>query len=660
MKEKIASFLLLFVSVGMVAQNSDPVLMKINGVGIKKSEFEYIYNKNNTTETIDQKNLAEYVDLFTNFKLKVAEAEAQGLDTLSSFKKELNGYRRQLSQPYMEDKVVEEVFAKEAYARMEKNIDVSHILVKLPQTYTVEDTLDAYKRIIEIRNRVIGSKKKKAEDFATVAKETSEDPSVEVNSGRLGYITVFTTVYPFETAAYNTPIGEISMPIRSSFGYHIIKVNGQRPNPGEVLTAHIMIATPRGITDADTLAKAELKIDSIYNFVTSGKMSFSDAAKEFSNDTGTADNGGELPWFGVGRMIKEFENVAFSLKKGEISKPFQTAFGYHIMTVIDTKPLAPYEEKQYEIKATLPRSDRYNNMKNETANKLKKEFNYTADNQSLDAIIKVGAETGKIDSLFFTRTQNMSGRLFSLNNQPYTQGQFTSFVEKNRASAKITPSDFLTEKYGQYTDAAAIDYKEQNLEKIYPDFANLMQEYHDGILLFEVSNREVWDKATKDTEGLQNYFEANKSEYNWPKPRYKGFIISCADKNIQKQAEKIVKSTKADSLATVLNRTFNIDGNTNVKIEKVLAANGENKTIDYFVFKTLSKNDYQAPEKLPYVFVTGKILKDGPESYQDVKGLVTSDYQNYLEEQWLKYLKSKYTVEIDQSVLQSVRDTSSK
>ena len=655
MKGKIALLLLLFFSsMGIFAQDSDPVLMKINGIDVKKSEFEYIYNKNNTAETADQKGLDEYVDLFANFKLKVIEAQAQGLDTLSSFKKELGGYRRQLIQPYMEDKDIENLFVKEAYDRMKENVDVSHILLRLPQYYAVADTLDVYKRIMEIRDRVVGSKKKKAEDFETVAKEVSEDPSVVTNSGRLGFLTAFNTVYPFETAAYKTPAGSISMPVRTAFGYHLIKANGRRPNPGEVLAAHLMIAFPRDADD-DTLAKAQMKVDSIYNIIATGEMSFSDAAKKFSEDPSTSENGGELPWFGVGRMIKEFENTAFSLKKGEFSKPFKTAFGYHIMSLIDTKPLASFEEKQDEIKSIMPRSDRAGNIKDEIANKLKKEYNYTPNAKNLDALLVLGSQSEIIDSAFYARAALMNDKLFLLENQAYTQKQFAAYIDKNKASNKLTPSDFLTEKYDEYVNASATEYKEQNLEKVYPDFANLMREYHDGILLFEVSNKEVWDKASKDTEGLQNYFEKNQKDYDWPAPRYKGFVISCADKKIQKDAEKLVKKTSADSLIKVLNAKFNIDGNTGIKVEKVLVGGGENKAVDCFGFKTLDKKTYQAPEKLPYVFVIGKILKNGPESYQDVKGLVTSDYQNYLEDQWLKYLKAKYPVEIDYDVLKTVK-----
>ena len=654
MKKKIAFlFLLAYSGTVIFAQGSDPVLMRINGVDVKKSEFEYIYNKNNTAETVDQKGLDEYVELFTNFKLKVIEAQAQGLDTLSSFKKELGGYRRQLIQPYMEDKEVDNFFVKETYDRMKEIVDASHILIRLPQYYSVADTLDAYKRIMEIRDRVVGSKKKKAEDFGVVAKEVSEDPSAETNSGRLGYLTAFSTIYPFETAAYNTPVGGISMPVRTSFSYHLVKVHDRRSNPGEALTAHIMVGFPRDASE-DILVTAKAKIDSIHTIILNGEMSFSEAAKQFSEDPGTAGNGGELPWFSVGRIIKEFSDVAFSLKVGEISAPFKTAFGYHLMTLIDSKPMASLEEKQDEIKSTIPRSDRAGNIKDEIANKLKKEYNYTPDAKSFNALLALASKSESVDSAFYAQAGLMHEKLFSLENRVYTQSQFAAYVDKNRASNKMTPSDFLVEKYKQYVNASVTEYKEQNLEKMYPDFANLMREYHDGILLFEVSNKEVWDKASKDTEGLHNYFEANRKDYTWPAPRYKGFVISCADKSIQKEAEKLAKKTGVDSLMKVLTAKFNVDGNTGIKVERVLAAAGENTAVDCFGFKTLNQKMYQAPEKFPFVFVVGKILKDGPESYQDVKGLVTSDYQNYLEEQWLKYLRAKYSVEINKDVLNMV------
>lgn len=655
MKTKgLLPLLLLFFSLSSFAQIIDPILMKINGEGIKKSEFEYIYNKNNTAEAIDQKDLDEYLELFKNFKLKVFEARSQGLDTLLSFTKELQGYRRQLAQPYLEDKETEELFMQEAYDRMKENVLASHILIRFPQNYTVEDTLDAYNRIMVIRERVAPtSKKKKAEDFNTVAKEVSEDLSAEENGGRLGYVTAFRTVYPFENAAYNTPAGSVSMPVRSTFGYHLIKVEDRRSDPGERLAAHIMIMTPQGADEA-TMETAKLKIDSISDLIKNG-MDFAEAAQQYSEDKGTAVNGGQLPWFGIGRMIKEFEDKAFALNKGEISEPFTTAFGYHIMKLIDTRPLASFDDKKNEIKSMIARSDRRNDMRATTAERLKKEFNYQLNSQNYNALIKQANAAQAVDSAFIADLKKQNAVLFTFDGATsYTQQQFADFLDKNKATPKLTPSDALADKFDQFVIESAFDYQDSSLEGRYPDFANLMKEYHDGILLFEVSNKEVWEKASKDTEGLKAFFEANKADYNWEKPKYKGFVISCADKKIEKEAQKLVKKTGADTLTKVLISKFNTSEGTGIKVEKVLVAEGENKAVDCFGFKTLDKKAFEAPEKFPYVFVTGKILKN-PESYEDVRGLVTSDYQNHLEEEWLKYLRNKYTIEVDQNVLKTVQ-----
>lgn len=661
MKGQILSFLFICSGFTVFSQANDPALMKINGVDIKKSEFEYIYNKNNTVEAVEQKNIDEYLELFKNFKLKVFEAKAQGLDTLPSFKNELGGYRRQLSRPYLEDKETDEIFAKEAYDRMKEIVSVSHILIRFPERYTVADTLDAYKRILEIRDRVVssGKKKKAVEDFNEVAKEVSEDPSVESNAGRLGYLTAFSTVYPFENMAYKTAVGQISMPVRSNFGYHLIKVEDRKADPGEVFTAHIMVEIPRDADEA-SLEKAKNKIDSIYNLIQNG-LDFSEAAKELSDDKGTAQRGGELPWFGIGRMIKEFENTAFSLKKGDVSKPFKTAFGYHIMKVIDTRNIGTYEEKQAEIKSMIARSDRGQYMRNASADRLKKEFNYQPNKTAFNALIAFAADKASIDSLFIVQAKNLKNEtLFSIDNTPYTQSQFISFLETQSNSVKTTPTDVLTESYDRYVNNMLFDYQDKSLEKRYPDFANLMNEYHDGILLFEISNKEVWEKASKDTEGLQQYFSAHKSDYRWDKPHYKGYVISCADKKIQKEAEKLIKKLPSDSIPKILTKTFNSSENTGVKIDRVLTIQGDNEAVDCFAFKSINKNDYKAPEKFPYVFVTGKMLNDGPESYEDVRGLVTSDYQNYLEDEWIKYLRNKYTIEVDNNVLNTIKSISSK
>ncbi|HLP05661.1 MAG TPA: peptidylprolyl isomerase, partial [Paludibacter sp.] len=328
-------------SAGIFAQAADPVLMTISGKPVYKSEFEYIYNKNNSNNSLDKKTLDEYVDLFINFKLKVEEAKAQGIDTTSSFVNELAGYRSQLTKPYLTDQQVDEQILKEAYDRMKEDVDVSHILIRIAPNATPADTLKAWSQINDIAKRL------KKEDFAKVAKEVSQDQSAEKNGGHIGWISAFRTIYPFETVAYNTPKGAVSKPVRTAFGYHIIKVHDRRNSLGEILVSHIMRFTSQGDSAANVAAK--LTIDSIYNRVQAGD-DFGTLAKQHSMDKGSSVKNGELPWFGTGRMVPEFETAAFALKNiGEVSAPVRSAYGWHIIKLLDRKGVDTYENVKAEI-----------------------------------------------------------------------------------------------------------------------------------------------------------------------------------------------------------------------------------------------------------------------------------------------------------------------
>ena len=329
---------LLVLSASLMAGGKDPVLMQINDKPVYKSEFEYIYNKNNSNNSLDKKTLEEYVELFINFKLKVEEAKTQGLDTTRAFVNELNGYRNQLTRPHLTDSKVEESVIREADERLKEDVEVSHILVRIAPEATPADTLKAWKKINEIAERV------KKEDFATVAKESSEDQSVTDNAGYIGWITGFRTVFPFENKAYATPVGTISAPVRTSFGYHIIKVHNRRFSRGEILVSHIMRFTSQG--DEAGNAKAKAAIDSLYQLVKSG-ADFGAIAETNSEDRGSAARKGELPWFGVGRMVQEFEQAAFALtEKGQISAPVQSPYGWHIIKLLDQKGLPLKKRKQ--------------------------------------------------------------------------------------------------------------------------------------------------------------------------------------------------------------------------------------------------------------------------------------------------------------------------
>jgi peptidyl-prolyl cis-trans isomerase SurA len=637
-------FILLLISGSVLAKAKDPVLMQINGKPVYKSEFEYIYNKNNSNNALDKKSLEEYVDLFINFKLKVEEAKAQGIDTTKSFINELDGYRNQLTKPYLTDKTAEEQTVIDAYNRLKEEIEVSHILVRVQPESSPEDTLKAWNKILEIEKRI------QTEDFSKVAKETSEDQSVTDNGGYIGWITGFRTVYPFETMAYQTTPGTISKPVRTAFGYHLIKVHNRRNSVGEILTAHIMKFTAQGEDEKNKIAKNQ--IDSIYQLLKNG-ADFGELASKESNDQGSAVNKGELPWFGIGRMVQEFEKAAFALRnKGDISEPVQSAYGWHIIKLIDTKPLASFEAKKEEIERQVKRDDRANVGQDAFVAKLKKDYKLKiAKPAALDVYYK--SLNGKTlnDSAFLAQLPVSKKSVFKFAGKNYTQSDFSAYLKKNAFSDKVVANDMINEKLKEFIDKELLAYENSQLENKYNDFRLLMQEYHDGILLFEVSNNEVWEKASKDTAGLAEYFKRNADKYVWDKPHYKGRVIHCKDEKIMKAAKEILATQAKDSIDKKL-KMLN-DSIVRVKTDKGLFVKGDNKIIDKEIFGVTSAlqkdNDY------PCYFVDGKLLGLKPEEYLDVRGLVTADYQEYLEKEWIQKLRSKFAVKIDQKVLSTVK-----
>ena len=326
----ILMVLTAMIASGLLAQES-PVLLTIADEQVTLAEFERIYRKNNNEASLNRQTPEEYLDLFINFKLKVKEAESLGMDTTTKFINELEGYRKQLAKPYLTDDETKEIMIQEAYQRSKLDINASHILIKLSEFATPEDTLAAYIKITEIRDRILSG-----EDFETVAKATSEDQSVNRNGGNLGYFTAFAMIYPFETIAYNTSVGEISMPFKTNYGYHILLIHDKRPARGQVKVAHIFVRNPEGMSE-EQKKEAYEKTQMIYDSLQMG-TDFAYMASTYSEDPSSARNGGETPWFGTGRMFPEFEDACFSIEeKGDINKPFKSMLGWHIIKLLDKK-----------------------------------------------------------------------------------------------------------------------------------------------------------------------------------------------------------------------------------------------------------------------------------------------------------------------------------
>lgn len=644
---KIALIASVFSCFSLVAQETDPVIMTVNGKNILKSEFEYIYNKNNPATSSDRKSLDEYVAMFVKFRLKVAAAEAEGLDTLSSFRTELDGYRRQLVEPYLTDKKAEENIFQEAYNRMKENVEVSYIFINIPEPGNSSDTLTAYKKALSIREKTL----KRNADFNQLAVEYSEDPTAKNNRGYLGYIPVFNAPYEFENLVYSMQPGEISMPTKFQKGYFILKVTNRRADQGEFLVSHILKLVSKD-ADSQTQIAVEQKINDIYQKLKDGS-DFAAIAKQESDDKGTAVKGGDLPWFGTGRMTKQFEDAVFAMQKGELSKPFRSEYGWHIVLLKDKRSLPSYEEKKKELIEKMNNNPRQNAGTNALIVKLKKEYNFTSNQTSYQTLYQMADNGFPFDSIFINELKTKKGDLFQLAGKNYSIKDFAEYVSFNPQLRTTLALDAMKEKLQEFEGYSILDYENKHLEAKYPDFGHLMQEYRDGILLFSISNREVWEKATKEKELIQSFFEKNKSNYKWELPHYKGYIVQCKDSKVAKEAKKLFKKLPEDSIRTVLTREFNKDGKTQIKITKGLFEKGVNPIVDKLAYKS---GTMKVDSLFPEVFLSGKNLKFTPESYTDVRGDITSDFQNYLEEEWVKSLKQRFKVEINEEVLRSVQN----
>ena len=379
MKKTLFCLCLILIPVLSFSQpEEEKVLLTIGSHKVSLSEFEWIYQKNNTQNINNQSTtIEEYLDLYINFKLKVVEAENLGMDTLGTFKKELAGYREQLAKAYLTDIATIETLTQEAYNRLKTEVNISHILVKLKNNPTPEDTLTAFEKAIAIRSRI-----ELGESFESIARGTSDDPMAKTNGGNLGYFNAFQMVYPFENAAYKNDTGIVTMPVRTKFGYHILRINDKRESQGKVKTAHIMVAVPRG-SGKKVIDSAKVKIFRIYKLLNNGE-SFTELAKKYSDDRGSAQDGGELPWFGTGRMVPEFEKAAFSINEnGDICEPVQTNFGWHIIKRIDKQDLESYNELKHQLKEKVYKSGRAIIAREAFVNKLKGEYNFYTDSAKL-------------------------------------------------------------------------------------------------------------------------------------------------------------------------------------------------------------------------------------------------------------------------------------
>jgi peptidyl-prolyl cis-trans isomerase SurA len=677
----------------------DPIVMTINKRPVKKSEFEAVYKKNNVKEVpSSSKSVKEYVDLFSLFKSKVFEAESLGLDTLNSFKTELLGYRRQLAAPYLTDKNTTENLLLETYDRMKYEVRASHILVRLEETALPKDTLEAWTRINLIRNAVMGkfptpvevlnydkllknsteiSKFLKGKDssvykvkanaikklseyaksssdlFQSIAPKTSDDPSALDNKGDLNYFTALDMVYPFESAAYNTKVGEISPIVRTRFGYHILKISDKRESRGEIFVAHIMCRVLKEANDQEKV-NAKTKIDEIYAKIKAGQ-NFEDLARQFSDDKQSNERGGQLQPFKGGRLPKDFEDAAFNIKSdNEISEPILSQYGWHIIKRIELKTLPPFSEIKNDIKSKINRDSRSQMGRVALIEKVKKENNFKENIKNKDEFNKIMDSTYLKATWKAERAAKFGNKeIFNLGGKSYTQNDFAKFLEAQMTFR--SPTDVIEIMKGIYktwVEENVISFEDALLEKKYVEFANLYREYRDGILLFDLTDQKVWSKAVKDTLGLKSFYETNKNKYLWEE-RAEVTTYKCLNEKVAKDLRKLFKDGKSEKEIVQI---LNISSQLNVSSENVTYLKGENTNVDANWIKGIApKNFTDAKEKKVLVLIINNILTKSPKTLAECRGSATSDFQNFLDTEWLNYLKDKYKVELNQEVLSTIK-----
>lgn len=641
-KKSILSSALAAIAIlsASAAKYTDPVVMNIAGKDVRQSEFEYLYQKNNLQQLAPQ-TLDEYVEMFVVYKLKVAEAEAAGIHLTDGFRKEFEGYCIELSKPYMTDSLVAKRLVDEAYGRLATSRLVSHIMLPIGSTYDERER--NRQRLDSIRTAIV----KGGADFGEMAVKYSSDRSAVQNKGSMGYITANHFPYPFEYAAYTTPVGEISAVIDDApYGFHIIKVEDERPNPGKVEARHILKMT-RGLSPEEAAMK-KAQIDSIHALLIAG-ADFESMARAESEDPGSASRGGNLGVFGPGQMVKEFEDAAFSLKAGEISAPFQSAFGYHIVQTTAHHGIGSLEEELPAIRAAINRDMRSTMPERERHEQLKRRFGVSVDSTALFNVRKTmaGADNAKNA---FDAVSSMSQTVATLGGKPISVADVCNSLPENVRNGANDAFTVFNSGMNQLIDDETVKTAREQLLKEDPDYRNLVNEYRDGILLFEISNRNVWERSTSDTDELNRYFESNRSRYSWDAPHYKGYVVFATSDSVADAAQAYLASAdvEGDALVGGMRERFGRD----IKVEKVVTAKGDNAIVDNVAF---NGERPEAPGKWTKWFgYKGRVI-DSPEEAADVRGAVANDYQQELERAWVDSLRKKYKVKINKKALDRLR-----
>lgn len=637
---RITLTLFLLSCFAIQAQNKT-VLFTVDDEPVYTSEFKRVYSKNlDLVKDDSQKDIDNYLDLFVKYKLKIAEAKALGLDQKPSYLREFENYKNQLAKNYLNDNKVTDQLVEEAYNRLQTEVDANHILVRIDENASPKDTLFAYQEIQKLRDRVI------KEGFEAVKKDVHNGRTLFAEE--LGYFTAFKMVYPFENAAYNTPVGEWSEPFRTQFGFHIVWTKDMRDNRGEVTVAHIMLND----NEKDEQS-AEDRINEIYKRVKQGE-DFASLAKQFSDDKSSSSNGGKLNTFSAGQLSsKIFEEQAFGLESvNDVTKPFKSEFGYHIVKLLEKNGIKQLKELEPELKNRIKRDSRSKVINDKRIEGLMKKYN-------VPTISDLTPFVAILNDDFFSSTwkipSNFKGEkiLLKIGNKDITQLDFADFLVKSqrKRQTKIALDKLAEDNYKVFIESSLKAYQEENLENENEEYAQILTEYRDGLLLFDLMETKIWNAAKQDSLGLQEYYLLNKDNYYYD-VRVDAIVASSAKKNIIKRVAKLLENNKT---IDVIKNGLNSDTEINVSfIVDTLDINHQalpkGLALNKGVSKIFKHNDAYS------VIEIKEVLPKMPKSFEEAQGNVISDFQVQKEKNWLANLSNKYKVVINKDALKQVKE----
>jgi len=636
-------FLFMMVTINVFSQQKKEVLLTINDQPVYTKEFKRVYKKNlDLVQEESQKDVAGYLELFIDYKLKIIEAHNQDLHNNPTYIKEFSQYQEQLSRNYLYENKMTDDLALEAYERGLEEINASHILILSSYEDLPQDTLTAYNKIKKIRERALSG-----EDFLKLAKETSEEPSAKEHGGELGYFSVFALVYPFETMAYNTPVGEISNIVRTQFGYHIIKVNDRRERSPEITVSHIMISDKE---DPSRTFDPEVRIQEIYSLLQQGE-SFENLAKQYSDDKNSGKRGGQLSKFTKGDLRSEkFEEAAYEIQEvGEVSKPVKTNFGWHIIRLDEKHGLGTFEEKKESLVKRVQDANRLKIVTHKVNNKIKDKYGYVLnedykdffENYLTDDVLQ---RKWEYDSL----APDQNKRLFTIGDKELTYSDLASYIftRQRRSKSYKTKQALLAGMFDEFETLELKNYFRDRLEFENEEYAAIISEYRDGLLIFDVMNKNIWNKAKNDSIGLKAYYDDTKEQYTWNE-RVDAIMVSSTDSTIIRQAAELLKQGKT---ADEIKQQFNTKDKVIVIVSNGIYEIGKSELPDGFVAEEGVSDIFSKNDSFSVLSVT-KIIPPSSKSLEEVRGRVLSNYQNYLEQKWVQELRSKCKIEINKKAL---------